>query len=113
MGTMAVNSSRLGTTPYATTVVFTATLATLFSDPLLPFSLGQASKTRATTVIALVVGGAASQAIGILATRNLNPDYLMSLKLVAPIGSAFGIGLAALADLLSAVLWMRTSKSEE
>lgn len=115
MGTMAVNSSRLGQTPYATTVVFTATLASLFSDPSLPFSLSPASKTRGVSVICLILGGAFSQAIGLLTTRVIDSDdhLFLAFKQVAPIGSAFGIGLVALVDLIGAVMWFQTSKSED
>ncbi|UZJ53950.1 hypothetical protein CBS101457_003270 [Exobasidium rhododendri] len=112
MGTMAVNSSRLNT-PYATSVVFTASLASVFSDPSLPFSFGSASKTRGISIISLITGGASAQAVGILVTRMMTPEHALSLKAVAPIGSAVAIGLAALADFISAFLWLRASVAHE
>jgi hypothetical protein len=113
MGTMAVNSSRMGPTPYATTVVFTATLASLFSDPSLPFSLGTASKTRAKSIMCLLLGGLSSQAVGILTTRAMNSSNLLaSYPQVGPTGSAFAIALVAVADLLSSIWWLRINKEE-
>jgi len=113
MGNMAVNSSRMGPTPYATTVVFTATLASLFSDPSLPFSLSPASKTRVVSIVCLVLGGVTSQAVSVLTTRVSSTNLLTAFNQVSPKGSAFAIAVVAMADLISAVLWLQTEKTDE
>ena len=98
MGSMAVCATKLGSTPYSTTVVFTATMAGLFSDPLLPLSLSKASQTRARSLFALIFGGACSQALMILTSRYLGHQHSSLIfqgetqsNNEKPIGSAFAI----------------------
>lgn len=124
MGSMAVCATKLGSTPYSTTVVFTATMASLFSDPLLPLSLSKASQIRAKSLFALIFGGACSQALMILTSRYLGHhdssfifDGEMSFSNLQaneskPIGSAFALGLVAFFELICACAWL-TAKEDQ
>lgn len=124
IGSMAVCATKIGSTPYSTTVVFTATMASLFSDPLLPLNLSKASQTRAKSLLALIFGGACSQALMILSSRYFEHqdssfifDGEMSvLTLKAneskPIGSAFAIGLVAIFEFICAYAWFN-AKSDQ
>ncbi|PWN33232.1 uncharacterized protein FA14DRAFT_173051 [Meira miltonrushii] len=124
MGSMAVCATKLGSTPYSTTVVFTASMASLFSDPLLPLSLSKASQTRAKSLFALIFGGACSQVLMILTSRYFGQQdssfifdgEMSALTLKAheskPIGSAFAIGLVAIFEFICAYAWF-TAKTEQ
>lgn len=115
MGTLAVNANRLGTTPYATTVVITASLSQVFSDPLLPLSLSTANKTRVSSILSLAFGGACSQAIAVLATRAEDSHYFPSIFFpeAKQSGSAYAIGLVAIVELVAANFWLRISKEDQ
>lgn len=113
---MAVCATKLGPTPYSTTVVFTATLASLFSDPMLPFHLSHASQTRAISIAALIAGGSASQATMILSSRLLDGSTrlgygLEALKEAHPAGSALAVGLVAVFEVFCALSWLRAKSS--
>lgn len=117
MGSMAVCATKLGTTPYSTTVVFTGTMAGLFSDPLLPLGMSKVSQTRARSVFALIFGGACSQALMILTSRyfgHQDSSFIFDGEMGAftlpepeskPIGSAFAIGLVAIFEFICAYAW--------
>lgn len=115
MGSMAVNASKLGSTPYATTVVFTSTLASVFSDPLLPFGLSRATAKRGLSIVALLVGGAASQATMLGVTRltghETHPSSLHAMMPnIQPLGSAISITGVALIEIAASICWLRTKR---
>lgn len=107
MGIMAVNATQVGSTPYSTTVVFTASLAAFFSDPCLPFSLSSANKTRGVSILALIAGACSSQAVSILVTRAT------SAKVVYQFGPSIPFAMIAVAEAICALLWLKAGKEEE
>lgn len=107
MGSMAVNATQVGSTPYSTTVVFTASMAAFFSDPFLPFSISSANKTRGFSILALIAGACSSQAVSILITR------LTSIKVMYHFGPSIPFAMIALAEAVCALLWLQAGKEEE
>jgi len=113
MGSMAVNAVHVGTTPYSTTVVFTASLASFFSDPLLPLSISPASKTRGISILSLIAGASSSQAVSILMGKLLNTGLGSSQKTADVLGPSIPIALVAVAELVCATLWYRAGSHDE
>ncbi|PWN88884.1 hypothetical protein FA10DRAFT_267511 [Acaromyces ingoldii] len=108
MGSMAVNAQKVGNGPYATTVVFTATLAQLFSDPLLPFAVSSASLKRAKSIFGLILGAALSQAIMILTPRLTETrEETRLLKEASSYGSAYALIFVGIVEVVAVGLWLR------
>ncbi|PWN46441.1 hypothetical protein IE81DRAFT_344048 [Ceraceosorus guamensis] len=62
MGAQAAQGQRSGNAPWATTVVFTATLTQIFADPTFPL-LANAGRKRVTSVLCLLLGAALAQTL--------------------------------------------------
>ncbi|CEH16183.1 Protein of unknown function DUF1275 [Ceraceosorus bombacis] len=62
MGAQAAQGQRSGNAPWATTVVFTATLTQIFADPTFPL-LANAGRQRVTSVLCLLLGAALAQTL--------------------------------------------------
>ncbi|PWN96421.1 hypothetical protein FA09DRAFT_331308 [Tilletiopsis washingtonensis] len=82
MGAQAVVGQRSGNAPYATTVVFTATLTQVFADPLFPY-LGAPGRRRVVTILALLLGSGSAQCVLELLKDSRAATYALPLVLCA------------------------------
>lgn len=105
MGSQAIASIKLGT-HFSSTVVFTTSLSQLVSDPFFPLLSG-GGRTRAVSILALLLGGFSSQSIIIVAENSKALFHGM-----ADGGISMALGSLVGLELLLTLAWVFVKEAE-